>query len=105
MNDDTTDLRISPLTSEHTGALDAIDGLTKQAREHLAGWDGRESDSDAAAAAAMGQAIAAAKALLESAKRLHSGLVLDDAITAVEADREAYAIRRKNNPNRMTGSV
>jgi hypothetical protein len=44
MNDDTTDLRISPLTPEH-------------------------------------------------------------AITAVEDDREAYAIRRKDDPNRMTGSV
>ncbi|GAA2159165.1 MULTISPECIES: hypothetical protein [Glycomyces] len=105
MNDDTTNLHISPLTPEHAEALDGIDGLTKQAREHLAGWDRRESDSDPAAAAAMGQAIAAAKALLESVKQLHSGLVLEDAITAVEDDREAYAIRSKSDPNRMTGSV
>jgi hypothetical protein len=105
MKDNTVNLRISPLTAEHAGALAGIEALTEQVREHLAGWDARESDSDPAAAAAMGHAIAAAKALIESAKRFHSGLVLEDAITAVEDDREAYAIRRKDDPNAITGSV
>jgi hypothetical protein len=105
MNDNTVNLRISPLTVEHAEALEGIEALAARAREHLTGWDARESDSDPAAAAAMGHAIAAAKSLIESAKRFHSGLVLEDAITAVEDDREAYAIRRKSDPNSATGSV
>lgn len=105
MNDNTVDLRISSLTAEHAEALEGIEALAEQARGHLAGWDARENDSDPDAAAAMGHAIHAAKELLEAAKRFHSGLVLEDAITAVEDDREAYAIRRKDDPNAITGSV
>lgn len=90
----------SPLTAEHRRVLDEIETLAQAARTHLAGWDGRESDSDREAAAAMGHAIAAVKHLVQVGKELHSGLVLEDAITAVDDERESYSIRRNE-----TGSV
>lgn len=89
-----------PLTAEHRKSLDEIETLAREARKHLAGWDGRKSDSDPAAAAAMGSAIAAMKQLVKVGREFHSGLVLEDAFTAVEDDRESYSIR----PNE-TGSV
>lgn len=87
------------LTVEHRRVLDEVDSLARQAREQLTVWDGRASDSDPVAAAAMGQAIALAKRLVEVVRPFHSGLVLEDAITAVDDDREAYQIRGE------TGSV
>jgi len=89
-----------PLTVEHRRVLDEIETLAKEARQHLSGWDGRESDSDPEAAAAMGWAIASIKQLLKVSKELHSGLVLEDTITAVDDERESYSIRRNE-----TGSV
>lgn len=83
-----------PLTAEHRRVLDEIETLAQEARKHLARWDARYSDSDPEAAAAMGLAIAAMKQLVKASKELHSGLVLEDAITAVEDDRESYSIRR-----------
>ena len=115
MNDDTIDLpRVrtaapapimaapsdEPLTAEHRRVLDEIETLAGEARKHLAGWDGRKSDSDPSAEAAMGSAIAAVKQLVKVGREFHSGLVLEDAFTAVEDDRESYSIR----PNE-TGSV
>jgi len=90
-----------PLTTEHRKVLDEIETLAKEARRHLAGWGGRGSDSDPAAAADMGSAIAAMKQLVKVGKELHSGLVMEDTVTAVEDDRESYSIRRSGK----SGSV
>lgn len=89
-----------PLTSEHRRVLDEVDTLAREARQHLTVWDRRASDSDKEAAAAMGRAIAAVKQLVKVGKEFHSGLVLEDAFTAVDDERESYSIR----PNE-TGSV
>lgn len=91
----------SPLTVQHRNVLDAIDTLSKETRKHLTEWDARESDGDAGAAAAMGQAIKTAKQLSKAVRELHSGLVMEDYVTAVEDDREAYEIRK----NSETGTV
>lgn len=90
-----------PLTAEHRKVMDEIDTLAREARTHLTAWDAREDDSDRAAAAAMGHAIKSAKQLIDVVRGLHSGLVLEDAITAVEDERESYAIRKSDS----TGSV
>lgn len=82
-----------PLTSEHRKALDEIETLAQEARRHLAGWDGRESDSDPAAEAAMGWAIAAVKKLVKVGSSLQGNLAFEDSTTAVDDHRESYAIR------------
>jgi hypothetical protein len=88
-----------PLTAEHRRALDEIETLAREARKHLAGWDGRESDSDPAAEAAMGWAIAAVKQLVKVGAALQRDLVFEDSVTAVDDGREAYEARKQ------TGSV
>lgn len=82
------------LTVEHRRVLDEITTLAAEARAQLTVWDRRSSDSDAAAAASMGQAIGLAKRLIEVSRPFHSGLVLEDTISAVDDDREAYEIRK-----------
>jgi hypothetical protein len=79
-----------PLTAEHRKALDELETLAQEARKHLAGWDGRESDSDPAAVAAMGWAIAAVKRLVKVGAALQRDLVFEDSVTAVDDGREAY---------------
>lgn len=88
-----------PLTEEHRKVLDEIDTLSAEARKHLAGWDGRESDSDPAAEAAMGWAIAAIKQLVKVGRKLQGDLVFEDSVTAVEDGREPYEARKDGEPS------
>jgi len=84
-----------PLTVAHRKALDEIETLAGEARKHLSGWDGRESDSDPAAEAAMGWAIAAVKRLVKVGSSLQGDLVFEDSVTAVDDGREAYEARKE----------
>lgn len=89
-----------PLTDQHRKVLDELDTLAAEARRHLAGWDGRESDSDPAAEAAMGWAITTVKQLVKVGRGLLGDLRFEDTTTAVEDDRESYSIRMEE-----TGTV
>lgn len=93
MNDDTMPIRI-PGRPSASGTFTAVRELVGRVDADLKAWQARGSDDEPAAAAAMGRAIQNAKTLIDLAKELHTHLVLEDSISVVEFDREAYQIRK-----------
>lgn len=74
MNDDTTAIKVLPLTDAHADALTDLEGMVGTVRRALAGWDGRKVGGDpgdrsealaylARAEGALGRLTAAAESL------------------------------------------